>query len=79
MKALAETSGVPYGTLRRILELNTVADYEQLQKIAVALRMPLSQIIADSERLAKDPDIIGEFESTNEDLNMVHGPEVRTK
>lgn len=79
VKALAETSGVPYGTLRRILELNTVADYEQLQKIAVALRMPLSQIIADSERLAKDPDIIGEFESTNEDLNMVHGPEVRTK
>ncbi|WP_347014502.1 helix-turn-helix domain-containing protein, partial [Bifidobacterium dentium] len=79
VKALAETSGVPYGTLRRILELNTVADYEQLQKIAVALRMPLSQIIADSERLAKDPDIVGEFESTNEDLNMVHGPEARTR
>ncbi|MGE8596947.1 hypothetical protein [uncultured Bifidobacterium sp.] len=28
VKPLAEASGVPYGTLRRILELNTVADYE---------------------------------------------------
>ena len=58
--ALAKESGVPYGTLRRILELNTVADYEQLQKIATALRMPLSRIIADAERLAQDPEIPAE-------------------
>lgn len=58
--ALAKESGVPYGTLRRILELNTVADYEQLQKIAAALRMPLSRIIADAERLAQDPEIQAE-------------------
>lgn len=58
--ALAKESGVPYGTLRRILELNTVADYEQLQKIATALRMPLSHIIADAERLAQDPEIQAE-------------------
>ena len=58
--ALAKESGVPYGTLRRILELNTVADYEQLQKIDTALRMPLSRIIADAERLAQDPEIQAE-------------------
>lgn len=61
--ALAKESGVPYGTLRRILELNTVADYEQLQKIATALRMPLSRIIADAERLAQDPEIQAESAS----------------
>lgn len=48
VKSLAEKSGVPYGTLRRILELNTVADYEQLQRISTALRTPLAQIIADA-------------------------------
>ena len=53
-RSLAIESGVPYGTLRRILELNTVADYEQLRKIAEALRMPLSSIIADAEHLTKD-------------------------
>ena len=68
--ALAEKSGVPYSTLRKIFDLNTVADYEQLQKIAAALRMPLSQIVADSERLAEDPDIIGEFETTQEDIDL---------
>lgn len=52
-RSLAIESGVPYGTLRRILELNTVADYEQLRKIAEALRMPLSSIIADAEHLTK--------------------------
>ena len=52
-RSLAIESGVPYGTLRRILELNTVADYEQLRKIAEALRMPLSSIIADAEHLQK--------------------------
>lgn len=62
--ALAKASGVPYGTLRRILELNTVADYEQLQKIADALRMPLSQIILDAEKLAQDPEIIAESASS---------------
>lgn len=57
-RSLAIESGVPYGTLRRILELNTVADYEQLRKIAEALRMPLSSIIADAEHLTKDAGVI---------------------
>ena len=58
---LAKASGIPYGTLRKILELNTVADYEQMAKIADALHMPLSKIIEDAEKLAMDPDIIAEF------------------
>ena len=58
---IGETSGIPYGTLRKILELNTVADYEQMAKIADALHMPLSKIIEDAEKLATDPDIIAEF------------------
>ena len=58
---LAKTSGIPYGTLRKILELNTVADYEQMAKIADALHMTLSKIIEDAEKLATDPDIIAEF------------------
>lgn len=32
--------------------------------------MPLSQIVADSERLAEDPDIIGESESTQEEIDL---------
>lgn len=65
--ALAKASGVPHGTLRRILELNTVADYEQLQRIAAALRMPLPQIIADAETLARDPEVIAEFDGGERD------------
>lgn len=71
--ALAKESGVPYGTLRRILELNTVADYEQLQKIATALRMPLSRIIADAERLAQDPEIQAESASPAGERRPVAG------
>ena len=71
--ALAKESGVPYGTLRRILELNTVADYEQLQKIATALRMPLSHIIADAERLAQDPEIQAESASPAGERRPVDG------
>lgn len=41
-----------------------------MRKIAAALRMPLSQIVADSERLAEDPDIIGESESTQEEIDL---------
>ena len=63
-RALAERSGVPYGTLRRILELNTVADYEQLRKIADALRTPLSAIIADAEQLTQDEGIIEDYKDT---------------
>lgn len=63
-RALADESGVPYGTLRRILELNTVADYEQLRKLADALRMPLSSIIADAERLTKDADVIEDYQDS---------------
>lgn len=59
---LAKASGIPYGTLRKILELNTVADYEQMAKIADALHMRLSSIIEDAEKLATDPDIVAEYE-----------------
>lgn len=68
--ALADASGVPYGTLRKILELNTVADYEQLQRISTALRTPLAQIIADAEELGKDPEVISDFETSHEDINI---------
>ncbi|MBF9694081.1 helix-turn-helix domain-containing protein [Bifidobacterium dentium] len=68
--ALAEKSGVPYSTLRKIFDLNTVADYEQLQRIANALRMPLSQIITDADKLSEDPDIIGEFEASQEEIDF---------
>ena len=64
--ALAKESGVPYGTLRRILELNSVADYEQLRRIAEALRMPLSEIIEDAENLAEDPDVIADWREEND-------------
>lgn len=58
---LAKASSIPYGTLRKILELNTVADYEQLRKIAIALGVPLSAIVADSEKLVKDPGIVEDY------------------
>lgn len=67
--ALAQESGVPYGTLRRILELNSVADYEQLRRIAEALRMPLSEIVEDAENLAEDPDVIADWREEN-NLNV---------
>lgn len=60
--ALAEESGVPKSTLRKILELNSVADYEQLRRLAEALRMPLSEIIDDAEKLAEDPDVIADYQ-----------------
>lgn len=60
-RELAKASGVPFGTLRRILELNTVADYEQLSKIADALRLPVSQIVHDAEDLCKDKDFIADW------------------
>ena len=63
--ALAKESGVPYGTLRKLLELNSVADYEQLRRIAEALRMPLSEIIKDAENLAEDPDVIADWREEN--------------
>ena len=67
--ALAKESGVPYGTLRKLLELNSVADYEQLRRIAEALRMPLSEIIEDAENLAEDPDVIADWREEN-NLNV---------
>ena len=67
--ALAEKSNVPYSTLRKIFDLNTVADYEQLQRIADALKMPLSHII-DADELSKDPDIISDFEASHENIDI---------
>ena len=61
-RELADESGVPYGTLRRILELNTVADYEQLSKIANALRIPLSGIVTDAEELCEDADFVRDYQ-----------------
>lgn len=60
--ALARESGVPYGTLRKILELNTVADFEQLTKIADALHVMLSDLVKDSEDLAADPEFVADYE-----------------
>lgn len=62
---LAEASAIPYGTMRKILELNTVADYEQLRRIAIALHIPLSEIVADAERLSKDPGVREDYESAD--------------
>lgn len=62
---LAEASAIPYGTMRKILELNTVADYEQLRRIAIALHIPLSEIVADAERLSKDHGVREDYESTD--------------
>lgn len=58
---LAKLSNIPYGTSRRILELNTVADYEQMSKIAEALHIPLSKNAEDAENLASDSEIVAEF------------------
>lgn len=49
-----------------MLELNSVADYEQLRRIAEALRMPLSEIIEDAENLAEDPDVIADWREEND-------------
>ncbi|WP_236036949.1 hypothetical protein [Bifidobacterium simiiventris] len=62
---LAEASSIPYGTMRKILELNTVADYEQLRRIAIALNIPLSEIVADAERLAGDPEIREDYDRSD--------------
>lgn len=62
-RALAEESGVPFGTLRRILELNTIADYEQLSKIAAALRLPVSSIVSDAEELCEDADFVRDYQA----------------
>lgn len=59
---LAKAAAVPYGTMRKILELNTVADYEQLRRIAIALSIPLSDIVADAERLVEDPGVRDDYE-----------------
>lgn len=64
-RELAKASGVPFGTLRRILELNTVADYEQLSKISDALKLPISQIVQDAEDLCKDKDFIADWREEN--------------
>lgn len=68
---LAIASTIPYGTLRKILELNTVADYEQLRKIAIALNIPLSEIVADAERLASDQGVIDDFQGVASDQAAV--------
>jgi hypothetical protein len=68
---LAEESNVPYGTLRKILELNTVADYEQLCRIASALRIKLSVIVADAEALATDPEVTADFEGESQRETLI--------
>lgn len=72
--ALAEMSGVPYGTLRRILELNSVADYEQLRKICKALHTPLSVLVEDAERLATDPGVINDWKAETEPEEVAQSP-----
>lgn len=65
VRALAKISGVPYGTLRKIMDLNTVADYEQITKIANALHIPAEEIIKDAEALSEDPDVIADWREEN--------------
>lgn len=70
VRTLAKLSGVPYGTLRKIMDLNTVADYEQITKIANALHVPADAIVKDAEALSKDPDVVADWrEENNLDTN----------
>lgn len=48
---LAKAAGIPYPTLRKVFELRSVVDYEQLRKIAAALNTPVSKIVEDAENL----------------------------
>lgn len=65
VRTLAKLSGVPYGTLRKIMDLNTVADYEQITKIANALHVPADAIVKDAEALSKDPDVVADWREEN--------------
>ena len=50
--ALAEKSGVPLSTLRKILKLQSVADFEQMRKLADALGIKLSDLVSRAESIA---------------------------
>lgn len=47
------------------MDLNTVADYEQITKIANALHIPAEEIIKDAEALSEDPDVIADWREEN--------------
>ena len=47
--ALAEKSGVPLSTLRKILKLQSVADFEQMRKLADALGIKVSDLVSRAE------------------------------
>lgn len=65
--ALAKSSGVPYATLRKILELNSVADYEQIRKIADALMMSAWRIVEDAETLIENGDLAVNLDAISDD------------
>lgn len=50
--ALAEKSGVPLSTLRKILKLQSVADFEQMRKLADALGIKVSDLVSRAESIA---------------------------
>lgn len=48
---LARESGVPISTLRKTLKGERAIDYEELSKIAAALRVRASTLVAESESI----------------------------
>lgn len=54
---LAEKSGVPLSTLRKILQHRSVMDFEQLQKISLALGVEPSTLVAKAEQILKDGEL----------------------
>lgn len=48
---LARMSGIPESTLRKILKYGRVIDYEELRKIAIALRVRSSALVAEAESI----------------------------
>ncbi|MCI1902031.1 MAG: hypothetical protein LKI93_04800 [Bifidobacteriaceae bacterium] len=54
---LAKKAEIPYSTLRKIMEGRSVADYEQLRKIAISLNTKASVISADAEQLIEKGEI----------------------
>ena len=56
--ALADESGIPRNTLNRKINVG-IFNFDELRRIARAVRRPLSSIIASAERLDAAEDAIG--------------------
>lgn len=62
---LSKRSGIPLSTLRKILTMKSVADFEQTQLIATALGIRASQLMARAEDIA-DRERLYELDETDE-------------